>query len=47
MERYEFAKEQYKKYGIDTDVVIERLKNTPISIRNAHCPYPCQEPGIK
>ena len=34
MERYEFAKEQYKKYGIDTDAIIERLKNTPISI---HC----------
>ena len=28
------TEEQYKKYGIDTDAVIERLKNTPISI---HC----------
>ena len=34
MTRYESAKAIYKKYGIDTDKVIEKLKTVPISI---HC----------
>lgn len=34
MNRYEIAKEEYAKYGIDTDAAIEKLKNTPISV---HC----------
>ena len=34
MNRYESSKQQYKKLGIDTDAVIERLKNVPVSV---HC----------
>ena len=34
MNRYELAKEEYAKYGIDTEAAIEKLKNTPISV---HC----------
>ena len=30
---YELAKASYAKIGIDTDAVIERLKNVPISIQ--------------
>ena len=30
---YEIAKEAYAEIGIDTDAVIERLKNVPISIQ--------------
>lgn len=33
-ERYESAKEMYKNLGIDTDQVIERLKEIPVSL---HC----------
>ena len=33
-ERYLFAKEQYKKYGVDTDAVIAKLKDIPVSL---HC----------
>lgn len=33
-EAYELAKQRYADYGIDTDAVIERLKNVPISM---HC----------
>ena len=33
-ERYASAKEVYAKYGIDTDAVIEKLKNIPVSL---HC----------
>jgi len=33
-EAYELAKKHYKKYGIDTDVVLRKLKDIPISI---HC----------
>lgn len=32
--RYESAKQMYAKYGIDTDAVIEKLKNVPLSM---HC----------
>ena len=32
--RYESAKEIYASYGIDTDAVIEKLKNVPLSV---HC----------
>ncbi len=31
-EKYRLAKEQYAKYGIDTDAVLEKLKDIPISI---------------
>ncbi len=34
MERYEYAKQEYAKYGVDTEKAIEKLKNTPVSI---HC----------
>lgn len=34
MNRYEFAKEKYAALGIDTDEVIDKLLNTPISM---HC----------
>ena len=34
MTRYEYAKEQYAKFGIDTDAAIEKLKALPISM---HC----------
>lgn len=34
MNRYESAKEQYKKYGIDTDEAIRRLAAVPVSM---HC----------
>ena len=34
MNRYESAKEQYKKYGIDTDAAIRRLAEVPVSM---HC----------
>ena len=34
MTRYESAKAIFKKYGIDTDAVIEKLKTVPVSI---HC----------
>ena len=30
---YELARDAYKECGIDTDAVIERLKNVPISIQ--------------
>lgn len=33
-ERYELAKEQYGKLGVDTEAVLETLKNIPISM---HC----------
>lgn len=33
-ERYESAKEMYKSLGIDTDQVIQTLKNIPVSL---HC----------
>lgn len=33
-ERYEAAKEQYQKVGVDTDAVIEKLKTVPVSL---HC----------
>ena len=33
-ERYESAKEMYKSLGIDTDQVIQILKNIPVSL---HC----------
>ena len=33
-ERYEEAKQIYKTYGIDTDKVIEQLKEIPVSL---HC----------
>ncbi|MDO4268597.1 MAG: L-rhamnose isomerase [Eubacteriales bacterium] len=33
-ERYEAAKEQYGRIGVDTEAVIERLKNIPVSL---HC----------
>ena len=32
--RYESAKEIYAAYGVDTDAVIERLKDVPVSL---HC----------
>ncbi len=34
MTNYEAAKERYKKYGVDTDAAIEKLKNIPVSL---HC----------
>lgn len=34
MNRYESAREQYKKYGIDTDAAIKRLAEVPVSM---HC----------
>ena len=34
MTRYEYAKEQYAKFGIDTEAAIEKLKALPISM---HC----------
>lgn len=34
MTRYESAKEMYAKYGIDTDAVLAKLKNIPVSL---HC----------
>ena len=34
LENYEFAKKMYKKIGIDTDTVIERVKKIPVSM---HC----------
>ncbi len=34
MNRYQSAKEIYAKYGVDTDAVIEKLKNIPVSV---HC----------
>lgn len=34
MNRYESAKEIYAKWGIDTEAVIEKLKNIPVSL---HC----------
>ncbi len=33
-ERYEAAKEAYAEFGVDTDAVIEQLKNVPVSL---HC----------
>ncbi len=33
-ERYTLAKEIYAKYGVDTDIAIEKLKNIPVSL---HC----------
>ena len=33
-ESYELAKKRYAQYGIDTDQVLEALKNIPISM---HC----------
>lgn len=33
-QNYELAKKQYAEYGIDTDAVIEKLKNIPLSV---HC----------
>lgn len=33
-ERYEAAKEQYGKLGVNTDEALETLKNIPISM---HC----------
>ena len=33
-ERYEAAKESYRNIGVDTDQVLEYLKNVPISM---HC----------
>jgi len=30
---YELARKQYKKYGIDTDDVLNKLKDIPISIQ--------------
>ena len=32
--RYASAKEQYAKWGVDTDAAIQKLKNIPISL---HC----------
>ncbi|MBQ7986199.1 MAG: L-rhamnose isomerase [Clostridia bacterium] len=34
MNRYESAKEIYAKFGVDTDLAIEKLKNIPVSL---HC----------
>ncbi len=34
MTSYDYAKKKYSEYGIDTDAVIEKLKNIPISL---HC----------
>lgn len=34
VERYEFAREQYAKIGVDTEVALERLQTIPISM---HC----------
>ena len=34
MTNYEAAKEKYKKIGIDTEKVLETLKNVPVSL---HC----------
>lgn len=34
MSRYESAKQKYASWGIDTDAVIEQLKNVPVSL---HC----------
>ena len=31
-ERYEAAKEAYAEFGVDTDAVIEQLKNVPVSL---------------
>jgi L-rhamnose isomerase len=31
-EAYELARKQYAKYGIDIDVVLNKLKDIPISI---------------
>ena len=33
-EKYKIAKEEYAKYGVDTDQAIETLKNVPVSL---HC----------
>ncbi len=33
-QRYQSAKDIYKKYGVDTDAAIEKLKNIPVSV---HC----------
>ena len=35
-ERYESAKEMYKSLGIDTDQVIQTLKNIPVSHGSRH-----------
>ena len=32
MTRYQSAKEMFAKYGVDTDLAIERLKNIPLSV---------------
>ena len=34
MIRYELAKQQYAKYGVDTDAAIAKLKEIPVSL---HC----------
>ena len=34
MTRYESAKEMYAKFGVDTDLAIQKLKNIPVSL---HC----------
>ena len=34
MIRYELAKAQYAKYGVDTDAAIAKLKEIPVSL---HC----------
>ena len=33
-ERYEIAKAEYAKLGIDTDAAIQKLKDVPVSL---HC----------
>lgn len=32
MTRYESAREAFKKYGINTDAVIEKLKTVPVAV---------------
>lgn len=34
MNRYAEAKEVYAKFGVDTEAVLEKIKNVPVSL---HC----------